>query len=111
MAQYRPPGVYLIGQSNAGMPQYVAGRIQYDGTPEVMAANALTLRNLGMNLIGACCGSTPAHITAMRSLLDAAAEDPVPGPPPVAELAGAIESAESRAARSAARRRERRQRS
>ncbi|MEZ4674518.1 MAG: homocysteine S-methyltransferase family protein [Caldilineaceae bacterium] len=58
MAQYRPAGVYLMAQSNAGMPQYVNGAIHYDGTPAIMADFALRLRNLGVNIIGACCGST-----------------------------------------------------
>jgi 5-methyltetrahydrofolate--homocysteine methyltransferase len=110
MAQYRPEGVFLIAQSNAGMPQYVAGKIQYDGTPAVMADNALVSRNLGINVIGACCGSTPTHIAAMRAALEAAQDEPIPGPPPVTEPVSAIESPESRAARSAARRRERRTR-
>ncbi len=108
MAQYRPQGVYLMAQSNAGLPRYNAGKISYDGTPEVMADYALRLRSLGVNVIGACCGSTPAHIAAMVAALDSAKDDPIPGPP---ALAGAdIESPESRAQRSASRRAERHQR-
>ncbi|MCB9136812.1 MAG: betaine--homocysteine S-methyltransferase [Caldilineaceae bacterium] len=107
MAQYRPEGVFLMAQSNAGLPRYVEGKIKYDGTPEVMADNAIRTRNLGINVIGACCGSTPAHIASMRAALDGAIDDPIPGPPSIAQ-AGAIESDESRAARGAARRRARR---
>ncbi len=110
MAQHRPDGVYLMAQSNAGMPQYVNGKIQYDGTPAIMADNALRLRNLGVNIIGACCGSTPAHIAAMRAALDQAKEQPISGPPALNGDNGQIESAESRSARAAARRSERRQR-
>lgn len=111
MAQYRPDGVFLMAQSNAGMPQYVNGAIRYDGTPAIMADYALRLRNLGVNIIGACCGSTPAHIAAMRTALDAAKDQPIAGPPQAeGEENGQIESAESRAARAAARRSERRQR-
>lgn len=111
MAQYRPAGVYLMAQSNAGMPQYVNGAIQYDGTPAVMADYAIRLRNLGVNIIGACCGSTPAHIAAMRVALDQAKDEPIAGPPQVnSEANGQIESDESRAARAAVRRSERRQR-
>jgi len=108
MAQYRPEGVYLMAQSNAGMPQFVGGEIQYDGTPQVMAEYALTVRNLGIDVIGACCGSTPAHIAAMKAALDAARDEPIAGPPPVTEDESAIESADSRAARAADRRRSRR---
>lgn len=110
MAQYRPDGVYLMAQSNAGMPQYVNGAIHYDGTPAVMADYALRLRNLGINIIGACCGSTPEHIAAMRAALDGAKDEPIAGPPPINGDSGQIENAESRAARAAARRTERRQR-
>jgi 5-methyltetrahydrofolate--homocysteine methyltransferase len=106
MAQYRPAGVYLMAQSNAGMPKYTAGKISYDASPDVMADSALRLRNLGVNVIGACCGSTPAHIAAIHAALDAAQDQPIAGPPPLAQAEG-IESAESRAARAAARRAER----
>jgi methionine synthase I (cobalamin-dependent) len=34
-----------------------------------MAAHALELRDLGIDLIGACCGSTPAHTEAIRSVI------------------------------------------
>jgi 5-methyltetrahydrofolate--homocysteine methyltransferase len=108
MAQVRPPNTYLMVQSNSGMPKYANGKIHYDGTPEVMAEYAVKMRSLGINIIGACCGSTPAHIAAMKEALSRARHDPITGPPPAAD--GRIESAESRAARAAARRSERRQR-
>lgn len=110
MAQYRPDGVYLMAQSNAGLPVYEAGQIQYDGTPEVMADLAEKLRSLGINIIGACCGSTPEHIAAMRAALDMAHDEPIAGPPSLQSVNGTIESSESRAARAAERRRERRER-
>jgi 5-methyltetrahydrofolate--homocysteine methyltransferase len=110
MAQYRPEGVYLMVQSNAGMPKFANGEIYYDGTPEVMADYAIKMRSLGINVIGACCGSSPTHIAAMRAALNQVQADPIPGPPPVATSSGPIESPESRAARAAARRSERHQR-
>jgi 5-methyltetrahydrofolate--homocysteine methyltransferase len=73
MAQLRPEGVYLLAQSNAGLPREVDGRIQYDGTPDVMAAYAVKMLALGVNVVGACCGSTPAHIAAMARALAQAA--------------------------------------
>lgn len=69
MAQQRPEGVYLVAQSNAGLPRDMNGATVYDGTPEVMAAYARRMRGLGVNIIGACCGSTPAHIRAMGEAL------------------------------------------
>lgn len=79
MAQQRPDGVYLIAQSNAGLPHDENGKTVFDGTPEVMADYALRMRDLGINIIGACCGSTPAHIAAMGAAL--AQGQPVAGSP------------------------------
>lgn len=109
MAQHRPDGVYLMAQSNAGMPQYSAGHIHYDGTPEVMAAYATNMRNLGVNVIGGCCGTTPAHLRAMRAALDAVADQPIAGPPAAGAAGSNIETDESRASRRDSRRAARRQ--
>jgi 5-methyltetrahydrofolate--homocysteine methyltransferase len=37
-----------------------------------MAEHAATLRALGVDLIGACCGSTPDHLSAMATALETA---------------------------------------
>jgi 5-methyltetrahydrofolate--homocysteine methyltransferase len=60
----------FVAKSNAGIPEYVHGHLHYNGTPEVMADYAVKVRNYGARIIGACCGSTPAHIAAMRQALD-----------------------------------------
>jgi 5-methyltetrahydrofolate--homocysteine methyltransferase len=64
-----PSSLRLIAKSNAGLPQIVDGRAVYSGTPEVMAQYARRVRALGADIIGACCGSTPAHIEAMSDAL------------------------------------------
>jgi len=69
MIAARPEGVYIYAQSNAGLPHFDHGEITYDGTPEVMAELALELAGMGVDIIGACCGSTPEHIRAMREAL------------------------------------------
>ena len=69
MAAVKSADVYLIAQSNAGLPKYQDKKISYDGTPQVMAGYALKMKALGITYIGACCGSTPAHIAAMREVL------------------------------------------
>ncbi len=81
MAQHRPADTFLIAQSNAGLPYEVDGTIRYDGTPDVMANYAVRMRDLGVDIIGACCGSTPAHIAAMRDALQRVKNDPISGPP------------------------------
>jgi methionine synthase I (cobalamin-dependent) len=42
---------------------------------DLMADHARELLGLGANVIGACCGSTPAHIAAMRDALAASTRD------------------------------------
>jgi 5-methyltetrahydrofolate--homocysteine methyltransferase len=69
MAEARPDGVHLMAQSNAGLPKLVGDTFAYDGTPDVMAGYARRARELGVSVIGGCCGSTPAHIAAMRDAL------------------------------------------
>jgi methionine synthase I (cobalamin-dependent) len=70
MTQARPDGAVLMAQSNAGLPRWTDGDISYDGTPDVMADYAQRMRALGVQVIGACCGSTPEHLAAMRHALD-----------------------------------------
>ena len=70
------PDVLLVAKANAGIPQVVrGGEIVYNGTPEVMAQYARNVRDMGVSLIGGCCGSTPKHIRAMAEALGS----PVPG--------------------------------
>jgi 5-methyltetrahydrofolate--homocysteine methyltransferase len=65
----RPEGLLLVAQSNAGLPVLVGDRFEYDAPPPVLAEHALRLRDLGVDLVGACCGSTPEHLQAMREAL------------------------------------------
>lgn len=59
----------LIAKPNAGVPRYQDGGLIYDGTPEVMAEFAVLARDLGVRIIGGCCGTTPAHLAAMHDAL------------------------------------------
>ncbi len=67
MSENKIEGVYLITQSNAGLPKLVGADFVYDGTPEEMAKYAVDMKSLGINIVGACCGSTPEHIAAIRN--------------------------------------------
>ena len=71
LADARPDGLLLVAQSNAGLPQVVGDHFEYDAPPAEMAAHAAALDGLGIDLIGSCCGSTPAHTRAMRDALAA----------------------------------------
>lgn len=61
----RPHGLLLAAQSNAGLPQVVGDHFEYDATPADLAVHAQHLSTLGIDLVGGCCGSTPAHIAAI----------------------------------------------
>jgi len=57
-------------RSNAGLPEHQAGKLVYPHTPAIMGAHAGVLADLGVRLIGGCCGVTPAHVRAMRRAVD-----------------------------------------
>ncbi len=71
LTQARADGVLIVAQSNAGLPQLVGDRFEYDAPPDELADHARALHQLGVDLIGACCGSTPAHTAAMGRALSA----------------------------------------
>ncbi len=59
----------LVAKANAGIPELVGGKAVYRASPEAMAEYAVKAYDAGARIIGACCGSTPAHIQAIyRSL-------------------------------------------
>jgi 5-methyltetrahydrofolate--homocysteine methyltransferase len=57
-------------QSNAGKPVLREDRAIYPETPDFMARKAEELVALGVSIIGGCCGTTPAHIKALRKTVD-----------------------------------------
>jgi homocysteine S-methyltransferase len=54
---------------NAGLPQFLEGRYVYLSSPEYFAEFAARAVDKGARLIGGCCGTTPAHVRAMRDRL------------------------------------------
>ncbi len=69
MAHARTGDLLLVTQSNAGLPQVVGDHFEYDATPGDLSAHAARLAGIGIDLVGGCCGSTPAHIAAMAATL------------------------------------------
>lgn len=55
----------LIIQPNAGLPKLVDGETVFDASPESLADYAGQMVQLGVNIVGACCGSSPDHIRAI----------------------------------------------
>jgi methionine synthase I (cobalamin-dependent) len=68
----------IIAKANCGIPEFVNGKIVYNGTPEIMANYAMMARNAGARIIGGCCGTSPEHVAAMRRALD---NNPISEPP------------------------------
>jgi 5-methyltetrahydrofolate--homocysteine methyltransferase len=66
----RHTAVPLVIQANAGLPRAVDGRTVYDETPAFFAEQARGLAELGVSVIGGCCGTTPDHIAALRVMVD-----------------------------------------
>jgi 5-methyltetrahydrofolate--homocysteine methyltransferase len=77
---------YLSTHPNAGLPNEFGG---YDETPELMAGVLREFAEHGfLNIVGGCCGTTPAHI---RAIADAVAGLPPrvrPAPPSRLRLSG-----------------------
>jgi methionine synthase I (cobalamin-dependent)/5,10-methylenetetrahydrofolate reductase len=61
----------LSAQPNAGFPHVVQGRLIYLASPEYFAEYAKRFIQIGVRLVGGCCGTTPAHIRAIRSAVKA----------------------------------------
>ncbi|MHB8094046.1 MAG: bifunctional homocysteine S-methyltransferase/methylenetetrahydrofolate reductase [Candidatus Aminicenantales bacterium] len=61
--------VPLSAMPNAGVPREVEGRNIYLCSPDYMAEYARRFILAGVKLLGGCCGTTPAHIKAMRGAI------------------------------------------
>jgi 5-methyltetrahydrofolate--homocysteine methyltransferase len=59
--------VPILVHANAGLPQFRDGATVFPETPEMMAALVPDLVKAGANVIGGCCGTTPAHIKAIKA--------------------------------------------
>ncbi len=60
----------IMIQSNAGLPQATPDGVIYPESPEFMARHVATLTELGVAIIGGCCGTGPAHIRAFRTSIE-----------------------------------------
>jgi 5-methyltetrahydrofolate--homocysteine methyltransferase len=94
-AQQLRPHVQTLAQAadtlvmvypNAGLPNELG---QYDEMPDQTAGFVGEWARQGMvNILGGCCGSTPAHIAAMAKAVEGIAPRKLPTPPVVTRLAG-----------------------
>ena len=94
LAAMQRDGLVLAALPNVGLASLAGSRVIFPhATPDYFAEFAAQARRLGAGIIGGCCGTTPAQITAIRSAIE---EDRAPAAPLVVrerELAEAAESA------------------
>jgi methionine synthase I (cobalamin-dependent)/5,10-methylenetetrahydrofolate reductase len=97
-----PDGLFLSAFPNAGMPDYVDGRYSFAATPEYFGESAKRFADLGVRIVGGCCGTTPEHIAAvaqaLRSYEPGSAPQPAPQPAPRPATVGAKPAAVPEAA-------------
>ncbi len=64
-------GAVLAALPNVGLATFTGSRVAFPhATPEYFAEFAARARGLGAQLIGGCCGTTPAQIAAIRAAVD-----------------------------------------
>jgi 5-methyltetrahydrofolate--homocysteine methyltransferase len=63
------PDAVLMAKPNAGLPHADGSDSVYDVTPEIMAEYAQKFADLGVKILGTCCGSTPEHIRAVAQAM------------------------------------------
>ncbi|MBP9502477.1 MAG: homocysteine S-methyltransferase family protein, partial [Candidatus Promineofilum sp.] len=77
---------YVSIYPNAGLPNEFG---EYDDTPEFMAEVLRQFAVEGMvNVVGGCCGTTPAHIRAFAEAVRDVPPRPIPDVPPYARFSG-----------------------
>jgi 5-methyltetrahydrofolate--homocysteine methyltransferase len=64
------PDATVIVKGNCGIPEFRGAEIHYSGTPELMADYVRLAVDGGARIIGGCCGTSFAHLKAMRAALD-----------------------------------------
>jgi 5-methyltetrahydrofolate--homocysteine methyltransferase len=65
-------GLPTIAQPNAGLPVPDGDRVIYPESPEAMAEGLAKLLEIGVRIVGGCCGTTPDHLARMGSVLKTA---------------------------------------
>lgn len=64
------PGTPILLHANAGLPQNIDGVDVFPETPEMMAGFVEKMIEAGANILGGCCGTTPAHIAAIKEVVE-----------------------------------------
>ena len=70
MTEAKPEATVIV-KGNCGIPEFRGSEIHYSGTPELMSDYVRLAVDAGAKIVGGCCGTSFAHLTAMRKALDA----------------------------------------
>jgi 5-methyltetrahydrofolate--homocysteine methyltransferase len=89
MSAARPEATIIV-KGNCGIPQFHGSEIHYSGTPELMADYVRLAVDAGAKIIGGCCGTTFAHLAAMREALDGHRKSARPTVETIVERIGAM---------------------
>ena len=63
------PDIPILVHANAGIPVYKDGQTVFPESPDQMASYVHNIIDAGANIIGGCCGTTPAHISKLKSMI------------------------------------------
>ena len=87
-------GLPLSVMPNAGYPVVARAQVRYQGKPAYFARELSRLATEGVRILGGCCGTTPQHIAALRTALDALPEalPAAPAAKPAAVAKPAVET-------------------
>ena len=87
-------GLPLSVMPNAGYPVVARAQVRYQGKPAYFARELSRLAAEGVRILGGCCGTTPQHIAALRTALDALPEalPAAPAAKPAAVAKPAVET-------------------
>jgi 5-methyltetrahydrofolate--homocysteine methyltransferase len=61
---------FLLIRPSAGTPRKVGDELVYPETPDKIIPAVKKMIELGMNIIGGCCGTGPEHILVIKKIID-----------------------------------------
>lgn len=81
-------GKNIVIMPNSGYPASERGRTVYLDNSEYFAEKIMDLKNLGIKILGGCCGTTPHHIAAVKKLLESQRDSQMENQPDTGSVTG-----------------------
>ena len=89
MTEAKPEATVIV-KGNCGIPEFRGSEIHYSGTPELMSDYVRLAVDAGAKIVGGCCGTSFAHLAAMRKALDVHKKDVRPTVETIVERIGPL---------------------